>query len=212
MAFTGEHCFIENKPLLLGICGPSCSGKTIISKKLVKIFKDKKPYLFSMDMYYKSLPEGINPEEYNFDCPKAIDFKLLLQNLKNLILWKEFEEPIYDFKTHKRIGFQKVKEIPNLIIIEGIFLLYFKKLREILNYKVYLEAKEEEILKRRIKRDQALRGSSPEFVNKQMEKFVFEGNKKFVDKYKIYSDLILPSNLSIKEKLNLILDFVKIFK
>ncbi len=212
MAFTGEHCFIEHKPYLLGICGPTCSGKTIISKKLLKIFKEKKPYLFSIDMYYKSLSEGLNPEDYNFDSPKAIDFPLLFKNLKLLIMEKTFFEPVYDFKTHKRISYKKIKKEPKLIIIEGIFLFCFKKLREILNYKVYLEATEEDILKRRIKRDQALRGSSPEFVKKQMEKFVFEGNKKYVEKYKTYSDLILPSNLSINEKLKLILNFVKISK
>jgi len=62
-----------------------------------------------MDMYYNSLPEGISSDEYNFDCPKAIDFKLLLKNLKSLILWEDFKEPIYDFKTHKRTSYKKIK-------------------------------------------------------------------------------------------------------
>lgn len=155
-------------------------------------------------MYYRSLPEGIAPEEYNFDLPEALDFPSVMKNLNILIEGKEFESPVYDFKVHKRISCKKVKIRTNLIIIEGIFLFYFKELREKLNFKVYLEAKREEILKRRILRDRNLRGSSTCFIKKQMEKFVFPSSKKYVEKYKNFADLILPSNLSIKKRVEII--------
>lgn len=155
-------------------------------------------------MYYKSLPEGIKLGEYNFDCPEALDFPLIIKNLNILIEGKEFESPVYDFKIHKRVSCEKVKIKTNLIIIEGIFLFYFKELREKLNFKVYLEARKEEIFKRRMERDVKLRGSDFKFIKNQIHRFVFPGNKKYVEKYKKFSDLILPSNFSIKEKVEII--------
>lgn len=202
--FTGEQYSIKHKTFFLGICGPTCSGKTEVSLKLLKIFKDYKPYLFSMDMYYKSLPEGIKPEEYNFDSPSALDFPLIMKNLKNLEEKRVFKSPLYDFKTHKRISYKTINPETSFIIIEGIFLLYFKPLRDKLNFKVYLEAEREEILKRRILRDKKIRGSSINFIKEQMEKFVFPSSKKYVEKYKNYANLVLPSSFSFQQKIKVI--------
>lgn len=204
MVFIGEQCFIEHKPFLLGICGPTCSGKTIVSNKISLKFKHLKNLIFSLDMYYKNLTEKINPLNYNFDSPKALDFPLILKDIKNLINKGEIKKPIYDFKKHKRIGYKKIKGKFDLIIIEGIFVLYFKKLRELLNFKIYLDADKKEIYKRRIKRDLKRRGSNIDFVKRQLEKFVFLGIEKYVISYKRYSDLIIPSNIGLKEKINLI--------
>lgn len=155
-------------------------------------------------MYYKSLPEGIEPEDYNFDEPDALDFELVFENFKNLLKGKEIKIPFYDFKTHKRISFKKIKVNPKMIIMEGIFLFYFQKLRDKLNFKIFLESSRNQIIKRRFKRDFHLRGSDKKFILKQLEKYVFPGNEKFVEGYKKYSDLILPFNLSIKEKIQII--------
>lgn len=204
MVFIGGQCFIEHKPFLLGICGPTCSGKTIISKKISLKFKHLKNLNLSLDMYYQNLPKKINPLNYNFDNPKALDFPLILKNIKNLINKGEIKKPIYDFKKHKRIGFEKIKGKFDLIIIEGIFVLYFKELRNLLDFKIYLEAEKSEIYKRRIKRDLKMRGSNIDFVKRQLERFVFLGNEKYVIPYKRYSDLIIPSNIELKEKINFI--------
>lgn len=208
--FTGGQFFIEHKVFILGICGPTCSGKTAISLKLLRAFKEFKPYFFPLDMYYKSLPDKIKPEEYNFDSPEALDFKLIMENLKSLIEGREFQKPVYDFKTHKRISYKKINKKVGLIIMEGIFLFYFKSLRNKLNFKVFLEAREEEIYKRRIRRDKKLRGSSLEFIKNQLQRFVFPANKKYVEKYKNFADIILPPNFSIEEKVDII--FREVYK
>lgn len=204
MVFIGGQCFIENKPFLLGICGPTCSGKTIISKKISLKFKNFKNLIFSLDMYYKNLPKELNPLNYNFDSPKALDYPLILKNIKNLINKKEIKKPIYDFKKHKRVRYEKIKGKFDLIIIEGIFVLYFKELRNLLDFKIFLEAEKEEIYKRRIERDLNMRGSNIDFVKRQLERFVFFGNEKYVTPYKKYSNLIIPSNMGLMEKINLV--------
>ncbi len=106
-----------------------------------------------MDMYYKSLPEGVNPSNYNFDEPKAIDIKEILKDLKSIMKYEKFFSPQYDFKLHKSLKKVERKIETNLIIFEGIFLFYFKELRNKLNYKIYLEDSVEEIFKRRLNRD-----------------------------------------------------------
>lgn len=165
-----------------------------------------------MDMYYKSLPEKIKPENYNFDNPKAIDINFLLKSIKNLLMGKEIKVPIYDFKTHKRKGYKKLNQNPGILILEGIFLLYFKELRKLMDFTIFLEAEMEEIIKRRIKRDLKRRGSSEEFVRTQLKKFVLKGNEKYVLKYKKFADLIIPSRLKIKEKIKIIIENLKFDK
>lgn len=204
MAFIGGQCFIEHKPFLLGICGPTCSGKTIVSNKISLKFKHLKNLVFSLDMYYKNLSGKINPLNYNFDNPKALDYPFILKNIKNLINKREIKKPIYDFKKHKRVGYEKIKGKFDLVIIEGIFVFYFKKLRNLLDFKIFLEVDEKEIYSRRIERDLKMRGSNIDFIKRQLEKFVFLGIEKYVIPYKKYSDLIIPSNIGLKEKINLI--------
>lgn len=207
--FTGEQSSIKHKIFFLGICGPTCSGKTKLARSLVRIYKNLKPYLFSLDMYYKNLPENVKAEDYNFDSPSALDLPLILKNLKKIERREVFKSPLYDFKKHRRISYLEVDLQTNFILIEGIFLLFFRPLRQRLNFSVYLELSEEEILKRRISRDMKSRGSSLNFVKKQMERFVFYGNRRYVEKYKKYASLVLPSSLEFREKVEIVSEEIK---
>ncbi len=40
--------------------------------------------------------------EYNFDCPDAFDYDLMIQTLQRLRKGKSVDVPVYNFTTHAR--------------------------------------------------------------------------------------------------------------
>jgi uridine kinase len=110
---------------LVLIAGPSSSGKTTSSKKLMVelMVNGIKPITISLDDYFKNREDTPRDEkgEPDFDCIDALDLKLFNQHLTNLIEGKEIELPKYNFKTgHREKSGKKLRLYKNqLVIIEG---------------------------------------------------------------------------------------------
>ena len=71
---------------LIGISGGTGSGKSTLAKELLKHYHKKNIAIINQDSYYKNF-EKLNFQErclINYDNPKSIDFKLLVDNLYNL--------------------------------------------------------------------------------------------------------------------------------
>ena len=94
------------------------------------------------------------PEKNNFDHPDSVDFNLLQENLEDLINNREISVPIYDYKTHTREKntSRKINNI-NVIILEGMFALYTKEIRDLMTIKIFVDTPSDIRVLRRIKRD-----------------------------------------------------------
>ena len=92
------------KPIIIGICGGSCSGKTYFTKKIEHHFLPSKVSIISQDNYYKDLSElSIEMrEKNNFDHPDSIESLLLFKDLQKIKNGESIESPIYDFENHTR--------------------------------------------------------------------------------------------------------------
>jgi len=79
----------ENKPFLVGICGGTGSGKTMVAKKLQSV-SPKNIIILSHDNYYKDRSTTPLKERkfLNYDYPGALDNDLFLEHLKNCIAGK----------------------------------------------------------------------------------------------------------------------------
>ena len=174
---------------VIGVCGPSCSGKTKTVKSIVESLKEK-PVVISQDNYYFT---GDN--ETNYDIPKAIDFSLLISHIKTLINGKSIQSPIYDFSTHSRL--QETIEIKQskIIIIEGILIFTQKELLDLINLKVYISAFHELAFSRRLKRDVEERGRTIEEVTDRYFKDVLPSTKQYVEPSENFSDIVLKNNI-----------------
>ncbi len=110
---------------LVLIAGPSSSGKTTSSKKLMVelMVNGLKPITISLDDYFKNREDTPRDEkgEPDFDCIEALDLKLFNKHLVKLIEGKEIELPKYNFKTgYRENSGKKLKlEKNQLLIIEG---------------------------------------------------------------------------------------------
>lgn len=108
------------------IAGPSSSGKTTFSKRLMLhlLVLGHKPYPISLDDYFvdrEDTPIDENGEK-DYESIEALNVKLFQQNMKDLMDGKEVELPKYDFKAGKsKMSGKKLKlEKGMVLLIEGI--------------------------------------------------------------------------------------------
>lgn len=157
---------------LVGIAGGSGSGKTTLARKLIEecgkigILGQ----IFSLDNYYRPL-DHLKFEErkaYNFDHPNAIDSALALKHIKELCAGKSISQPIYDFKLHTREKEPAVCHPTKLIIVEGLYTLYFPKFLSLCDYKIFISTGMVTAVLRRVQRDISERGRTIEDTKHQI--------------------------------------------
>ena len=184
----------RTKPYLIGISGGSGGGKTSVANLIHKSLGRDNSLLFSMDTYYKDLtPEQEeNLSNYNFDSPEALDLDLLYEHLYDLMQWKKIKMPTYDFATNKRQ--EKTIELTptKVIIFEGILAFYDKRMRDLMDLKLFIDLDDDIRLSRRIYRDIISRGRKMETVLERYHKFVKTAYNNFIKPTKEYADIIIP--------------------
>jgi len=190
--------------ILVAIIGGSGSGKTSVAKELISFFPSKSN-LLSMDNYYKDLPSGVDPRNFNFDDPKAFDFELFEEDLKRIKSGEDIKLPVYNMVTYRReAGIMINFEVKDLIVVEGLFLLYNRHISDFFDFSVYIDAPSDERLIRRIERDTVERGRTVESILTQYRKYVAPSFKTFIEPQKYYCDIVLPEGASNKIGMNII--------
>lgn len=176
----------------IGIAGASSSGKTTLGKKIQEILGKENSFIISQDNFYKGLPRGENPNDYNFDHPSAIDFESLKIFLSKIMDHEKCELPYYDFTQHKVSHFRNINFTGKCIILEGIFSLYESEIREKMNLKLFVDTDLDVCLIRRIKRDTNERGRTLESIISQYQKFVKPSYYKYITFEKQNCDIVIP--------------------
>jgi uridine kinase len=151
---------------LIGIAGPSGSGKSELARRLAAVLAAP---VVSLDSYYRDL--GHLPLELraltNFDEPASLDDELLLTQCGALAAGRAIDVPHYDFSCHTRVpGTQRI-EAGETVIIEGLFTLYWSGLRQLLDLGIYVDLEDEICYARRLARDVRERGRTAESVERQ---------------------------------------------
>lgn len=177
---------------LIGISGGSGSGKSTVVKRIQQAHPES--VLIEQDSYYKSAPfvNNDNITAVNFDHPDAFDMDLMLSNLGDLKEGRECWMPQYDFVTHSRLPEMKLVKPQKIIIIDGLMIFYDKRIRDLLDLKLYVDTPADIRFIRRLKRDVAKRGRTVESVIEQYTNVVRPGHYNFIEPCKEYADLIIP--------------------
>jgi uridine kinase len=179
------------RPHIIGIAGPSSSGKSELAKQLAQRLPGTA--IVTLDSYYRGMEE-IPLEErkhVNFDHPDALDWELLHEHLQAIALGRAFEEPVYSFADYACTAETRRIEPSEFLIVEGLFVLYWPELRAMLDTKVYVETAAEVCFARRLARDVAERGRTPESVREQYEKTVRPSAEWFVFPCLKHADLVV---------------------
>ena len=197
---------------MIGIAGGSGSGKTRLVKNILSEINNTEIISLEVDSYYRDLSHlTFNKRcENNFDHPDSIDFELLYDNLKRIINNESVETPLYNYETHtrKKNEFKSINNI-KVILLEGIFSLYDKKIRDLMSLKIFVDTPSDIRILRRVKRDVNKRDRTIESIIKQYSETVRPMYIKFVDPTKSYADLIIPYGGKNKVSIDTIVTNIK---
>lgn len=192
---------MNNKPYVLGIAGGSGSGKTFFLKCFLKHFSADEICLISQDDYY--IPVGeLTAEEnklYNFDLPETIDNELFLQDINKLLAAETVYKKEYSFNNPNAIPrILEIKPAP-VIIVEGLFILHFKQISKLFDFKIFIDTIEEVALQRRLKRDLIERGYPEDSILYKWNNHVVPAYKEFLLPYKNECDRVITNNTQVSE-------------
>ena len=180
--------------IIIGISGPSASGKSLLANTIVSELGSDQVVVISEDAYYKDnghLPFA-EREKINYDHPDSFDHALLAQHLRALQDGQSIEIPIYSHSKHERL--QETRHIGQhaIIVLEGILLFTDKVLRDLMDIRIFMLTPLDICLMRRLKRDVVERQRSFESVIHQYETTVRPMYLQFIEPSSRYADLIVP--------------------
>ncbi|MHC4585382.1 MAG: uridine kinase [Planctomycetota bacterium] len=181
------------KGILIGIAGASGSGKTFVANSIIESPGLDKAVIIQEDSYYKDLSDVPFEEraKRNFDHPDAFDHDLLVKHLLQLLEGEAVSHPIYDYKLHTRSKETKNVGPGVLIILEGILILNNAKLRELMDYSVFIDTALDICFVRRLKRDVEERGRTVDSVTRQYTETVRPMYLQFIAPSKQYADILI---------------------
>ncbi len=179
---------------VIGIAGGTGSGKTTVVRKIAEALPPHYVVVVPLDSYYNDTTDMTDEERraINFDHPDAFDWKLLIKHVNELRSGHAVEQPMYSYILSNRLKETVHVEPRPVIIIEGIMTLFNKKLRDMMDLKVYVDTDSDERLIRNIRRDTIERGRTVNNVIDRYLNVLKPMHEQFIEPTKKYADLIIP--------------------
>merc|ERR1711966_527650 len=200
-------------PVIIGLAADSGCGKSTFMRRMTSLFGGKAtppeggnpdsntlisdtPTVLCLDDYHLNDRNGrkesgltaLNLEEQNFD--------LMYDQVKALKEGKAVEKPIYNHVTGVFDPAEKI-ESPDILILEGLHPFADERVRDMFDFKIYLDISDDVKFAWKIQRDMAERGHSLESIKASIEARKPDFDE-FVDPQKQYADVViqvLPTQL-----------------
>ena len=179
---------------IIGIAGGTGSGKTTVVKKIVEALPPHSVAVVPLDSYYNDTTDLTDEErrQINFDHPDAFDWKLLHKQISMLKKGEAIEQPTYSYVLSNRLPETVHVEPKPVIIIEGIMTLVDRKLRNMMDLKIFVDTDSDERLIRNILRDVMERGRTVDMVLNRYLEVLKPMHEQFIEPTKKYADIIIP--------------------
>lgn len=184
----------NDKVTIIGIAGGTGSGKTTVVKKIVEALPPHHVAVVPLDSYYNDTTSMTEEERHaiNFDHPDAFDWKLLTKQINELREGRAIEQPTYSYLKCNRLPETIHVEPKPVIIVEGIMTLINKKLRDIMDIRIFVDCDSDERLIRNIQRDTVERGRDVQTVLDRYLKVLKPMHEQFIEPTKRFAHIIIP--------------------
>ena len=170
------------KPILIGIAGPSGSGKTTAADAIAKQLD---ALVFHSDNYFQAeLPTMISPDDGqaypDWNHPASLRSQDLIRDIRQAAGAAEH----------------------SYIVAEGALLFYFEELRPLFDYKIFITARIETCLYRRIVRNVKLFGQSPEIIGQYYLRCARHREAEYCLPTIQYADYVIDNDIGCRDALN----------
>ena len=183
---------------LIGIGGGTCSGKSTLARLLLQRF-GADCSLVPMDNYYLASRGSLEERAaLNHDLPSAFDWPLLRAHIRALGGGEAVEMPLYDFVLHNRTSRTQMVEPREVVVLEGLFALYDREIRNAMSLRIFLDSTTEQRRRRRLHRDLEERGGESAYTERKFDSMVEPAYCLHVEPTRRWADLV-SDNLDTAE-------------
>ncbi|XP_010677417.2 phosphoribulokinase, chloroplastic [Beta vulgaris subsp. vulgaris] len=203
----------DSQTVVIGLAADSGCGKSTFMRRLTSVFggaaeppKGGNPdsntlisdttTVICLDDFHSLDRTGRKEKGVTALDPRANDFDLMYDQVKALKQGKPVDKPIYNHVSGL-LDPPEVIQPPKILVIEGLHPMYDARVRELLDFSLYLDISNEVKFAWKIQRDMKERGHSLESIKASIEarKPDFDA---YIDPQKQYADVVievLPTQL-----------------
>lgn len=182
---------------LVGIAGGTASGKTTLTRRLFEVAGAQNAAVVELDRYYRCQDQIDTAARAtaNYDHPDSLEFELLIQHLRQLQAGTPVHTPVYDFAQHTRCKARSILVEPRpVILVEGILVFAVPQLRDLFDFRIFVDTPAELRLQRRTERDIRERGRTREGVLSQWNATVHPMHLEFCEPSRVAADMVFDGS------------------
>lgn len=191
---------------IIGITGGSGSGKTSLIHSLKEHFDKSELCVVSQDDYYYPREKQRKDSNgvCNYDLPTSVDLKALVQDVNRLKEGEEVRRKEYTFNNPDREARLLTFKPAPVLLIEGLFIFAEADLFRQFDLSIFVHAKENLKVIRRIKRDQLERNYPLDDVLYRYQNHVLPAFEKFIAPFREEADIVINNNKNFNAGLDVL--------
>jgi phosphoribulokinase len=160
---------MATRPIMIAVGGDSGTGKTTLCRGLERVFGADRIADICLDDYHAL--DRVQRKAVSLTAldPRANNFAAMEEDLWSVRSGNAIEKPVYDH-SDGTFGPRERFEPKDIVIVQGLFPLYTRALRELFDVAVWLEPEHELRVRWKIQRDTLQRGYTEVEVRDELEK------------------------------------------